>query len=120
MTREILYLTDILLSIEKIERYITGISFEEFMDDDLRIDGVSRNLEIIGEGVKNLPTDLRAHAPDIEWNDIVGMRNKLIHEYWGTDLDIVWKAAHRDLPKLKLEVQKLIKKLEPPTSNLKS
>ncbi|MEK7250707.1 MAG: HepT-like ribonuclease domain-containing protein, partial [Bacteroidota bacterium] len=48
MTREILYLTDILLSIEKIERYITGISFEEFMDDDLRIDGVSRNFEIIG------------------------------------------------------------------------
>ena len=84
------YISDILESIEKIGRFVGDLSYQEFSRDEMRIDAVVRNLEIIGEAAKNVPDDLKAAYPDIEWRKIVGLRNVLIHAYSKVDTEIVW------------------------------
>ena len=95
-----LYLKDILDAIEKIERYVKNLSLEDFTKNELVIDAVIRNFEIIGEASKNIPDDLKLSYPDIPWKEMTGMRNKMIHEYFGVDLDIVWKTVKTRLPQL--------------------
>lgn len=111
MRNERVYLTDILISIARIQRFVAGMTYEQFLKDEKTIDGVARNFEVIGEAVKNVSKELKATAPNIGWDDVVGMRNKLIHEYWGTDLDIMWKAVQRDLPPLKTEIENMLNRL---------
>ena len=77
-----LYLKDIQESIRKIAKYVRGVSFEKFSDDEGKIDAVVRNLTIIGEAVKNIPLETRAKNPDVAWQEIKGMRNKVVHEYF--------------------------------------
>jgi uncharacterized protein with HEPN domain len=91
-----------------VERFTWGLTYEQCLEDEKTVDGVTRNIEIIGEAVKSLSKEVKDASPELEWDAIVGMRNKLIHQYWGTDMDIVWKAAKEDLPKLKTVVEKLI------------
>jgi len=103
-----LYLEDIKNSIEKIEKYVSDTDFEKFSRDEKTIDAVVRNLEIIGEAVNNLPEEIKSENPDIPWKEAIGMRNKVIHEYFGVDDEILWKTATDDLPAFKEQISKLL------------
>ena len=88
-----IYLRHILDAISRIERYIRGVDEETFHQDVLLQDGVIRQLEIMGEATKNLSSGLRKRYLHIPWSDIAGMRDKLIHDYLGVDIDAVWATA---------------------------
>ena len=103
-----LRIEDVLDAIAKIERYVQGLTFEEFQADEKTIDAVVRNLEVIGEAVRHLSADSEPLASTIPWADIAGMRNILIHEYFGVDLQIIWQTISSDLPTLKVELQGLL------------
>jgi len=105
-----LYIEDILTSIKKIKRYTAGMSFEDFIRDEKTIDAVIRNLEVVGEAAKNVPEEIRQKYPRIPWKEVAGMRDRLIHAYFGVDLEIVWQTIVSDLPKLESELVKIIKK----------
>jgi uncharacterized protein with HEPN domain len=99
---------DILEAIARIERYVEGLTVEQFRTDQKTVDAVVRNLEVIGEAVRYLPTDMESLPHDVPWADIAGMRNILIHQYFGVDLDIIWQTLTQDLPALKGKLQKLL------------
>ena len=84
------YLKDILKAINKIEKYTLNLSFEDFTQNPLIQDGVIRNLEIIGEAIKNIPDDVKKANPEVEWKKIAGLRDILIHAYFGIDVNIIW------------------------------
>lgn len=100
-----LYLTDIVDSISRIEEYTRGFSFEDFKNDLKTIDAVVRNFEVIGEAAANLPEEFREKYSKIPWSQIIAMRNKVIHEYFGIDPEIIWKTVQEDLPELKKELE---------------
>lgn len=91
------FLEDILQAIGKIRRFTSGMSFQDFVCDEKTIDSVIRNLEVIGEAVKNLPDDLRLKYPSIDWKRMAGLRDILIHEYFGIDLEIIWDVVQNKL-----------------------
>ena len=95
-----LYLVDILDSGEAIAEFTIGLSFREFCEDRKTVSAVIREFEVIGEAVGNLPDKIKQGRPDIEWQDIKDFRNLLSHEYFGVDLEIVWKTIQEDLPAL--------------------
>ena len=106
-----IYLQHMLDAISRIEEYLLGVSEEAFHEQYLIQDGVIRQLEIIGEATKRLSPGTRARCPDIPWQDIAGMRDKLIHDYFGVDLEAVWLTACGDVPLLKAEVARLLVEL---------
>ncbi|MGQ9848021.1 MAG: HepT-like ribonuclease domain-containing protein [Bacteroidales bacterium] len=87
------FLEDILLSCQKIQRYLGNKTYSKFIEDDLLVDGVIRNLEIIKEATKNIPTGFRKRHPHVEWKKIAGLRDILIHEYFGIDHKLL---GHRE------------------------
>ncbi len=103
------FLLDIQNSLLKIFKYTDNITFEDFINDDKTKDAVERNFEIIGEAVKNLPEEYRNKYPHIPFKQIAGMRDKLIHDYFGIDYEIVWKTIKDKLPEFNTEINKLIK-----------
>ena len=98
---ERVYLQHILDAIARIDEYLTGIDETRFHQTNLVQDGVIRQLEIIGEATKQVSPETRAQYPQIPWQDVAGMRDKLIHHYFGVDLDVVWLTVKEDLPFLK-------------------
>ena len=106
-----IYLNDILASIAKIEEYTKGVSYEEFYEERMREDAIIRNLMTIGEAVKNVPKEVGSKSPATEWEEMAGLRDILIHQYFGTDLETIWSIVKDDLPKLKRDISALIKKL---------
>jgi uncharacterized protein with HEPN domain len=105
------YIEDILECIEKIEKY-TKIDEDDFFENDQVQDAVLRRLEIIGEAVKNVPQDFRDKHPEIPWRKIAGMRDVIIHEYSGVNLERVWKVAKEDLVGLKGKILNIKKDLD--------
>lgn len=95
-----LYLDDILDSGNAIMEYVKGMSSDDFYNDRKTYSAVVREFEIIGEAVGNLPDGIKQRRAEVEWQDIKDFRNLLIHEYFGVDLEIVWKVIHDDLPVL--------------------
>ena len=95
-----LYLSDILESCEAITKYVADLTFEVFCNDRKTYSAVIREFEIIGEAVGKLPDALKQKRSDVEWQDIKDFRNLLIHEYFGVDLEVVWKVIKEDLPGL--------------------
>ena len=95
------YLKHILDAIHRIEEYVRKIEYSGFIENYLIQDGVIRQIEIIGEATKRLSNEIREKYTDIPWKDIVGMRNKLIHDYFGVDVDAVWETVKKDIPVLK-------------------
>ena len=96
-----LLVEDIWEAIEKIQRYVAGLDHDTFTKDDKTIDSVVRNLEIIGEAANRLPENFRAQHPEIEWRRIIGLRNRIVHDYFNIDVEIVWEIIRKDLPNLK-------------------
>jgi uncharacterized protein with HEPN domain len=103
-----LYLNDILEAIERIENYVEGRTFEEFSKNTLVIDAGVRNFEIIGEATKHIPAEVKTEHPLIKWKEMAGMRDKLAHEYFGVNIEILWKTARNRLPALKPLVKELL------------
>ena len=102
------YLQDILESIEHIQRFLDGVLEEEFYENIEKQDAVLRRLEIIGEAVKHLPHEIRDNYPDIPWRQIAGMRDIIIHEYFGITLEMVWIVVTEDILDLKTKVEEII------------
>lgn len=103
------YLEDILEAIRKIREFTKELSVEAFSQDAKTLDAVVRNLEVIGEAVKNIPEDLRRKHPEVEWKKIAGLRDVLIHEYFGMDVEIVWDIIQNKLQPLATQVSALLK-----------
>lgn len=106
------YLDDILEAIGKIESYTKGMSRLEFQNNPLVADAVARNLGIIGEAVKKLPADLKRKHPEIEWKKIAGLRDLLVHEYFGINMEIIWDITTNKIPQLKESIKKITKELK--------
>ena len=102
-----LLLSDILDAIDRVPIYIEGLSFDAFSNDQKSIDAVVRNLEIIGEAASRLPDEFKEKHPQVEWHKVVGLRNRIIHGYFGIDLKIIWQIIHADLPKLRQTLSRL-------------
>ncbi len=105
-----IFLEHILESIQNIESFSKGFSESEFIEDKLRQNAIIRQVEIIGEAIKNLPDSLKKKYTDVSWKDIVGTRDKMIHHYFGVDLDIVWDIIKKELPILKKQIKEILKK----------
>lgn len=106
------YLDDILESIERIEDYTKGKTEEVFKRNTELQDAVLRRLEIIGEAVKHIPEDVKDKYPQIEWKKIAGARNIFVHEYFGVRLERVWETALKDLPRLKEQIERILKEIK--------
>jgi uncharacterized protein with HEPN domain len=106
------FLQDILEAIGAVERFLAGVNFEEFSQNEEKIFAVEKAMEIIGEAVKNLPDSLRSQYPEIPWKNIAGMRDKLVHEYWGTDVNILWRTAQQRVPELRGQVIRIRQELQ--------
>jgi uncharacterized protein with HEPN domain len=105
MSREdTVYLKHIRDAIARVEEYIQGVDESAFRKSSLIQDAVIRQIEIIGEAVKRLSPQFRSSCPDIPWQDIAGMRDKLIHDYFGVDIEKVWITTQDDIPQLKSQI----------------
>lgn len=105
------YLQDMIDSINDIDAFTKNMDFESFTKDRKTINAVIRSIEVIGEAAKNIPQSVRNKHTSIPWKKMVGMRDKMIHEYFGVDMEILWKTIKEDIPSLKPLVQELLKSL---------
>jgi len=105
MKDDTVYLRHILDAIRRIEQYLGDVSYDHFMQNSLLQDGVIRQITIIGEAARSVSDVFRNAHPELPWSEMVGMRNKLIHDYFEVDFSTVWDTAKSDLPRLKQQVE---------------
>ena len=106
------YLEDVLESIRRINAYVTGINQERLAADQLRLDAVVRNLEVIGEAVKQLPEEVTQRQSHVEWRKIAGLRDILIHNYFGIDVGIIWDVVENKLPDFERQIREILDHLD--------
>lgn len=104
----ILLLEDMLDAANKILEYTKGLSYEDFYNDNKSVDAVCRNFEIIGEAANLLPDEVRDNYDKIDWYRIRGFRNRIIHEYFGVDIQILWRIKEKQIPELIREISKIL------------
>ncbi|MCI2429883.1 DUF86 domain-containing protein [Candidatus Acetothermia bacterium] len=102
------YLKDIYNAIDEIQSFTSGMDFEQFSGDKKTVYAVIRTFEIIGEATKNIPPAVRRNYSEVPWKKMAGMRDKMIHEYFGVDLEVVWKTVQEDTPALKPLIEQVI------------
>lgn len=107
-----LYLRDIIEAMSAIEKFVEGIDFETFKNDDMRLSAVIRKFEIIGEATKNIPEEVRKLKPEIPWKEMAGFRDKLIHFYFGIKHELVWSTIQNRIPVLKPLLQEIVEEME--------
>jgi uncharacterized protein with HEPN domain len=107
-----LYLDDILQAIDRIMLYVQGVDLTGFSADTKTVDAVVRNLEIIGEAARNLPTEIRAKAPEVEWPKIISLRNVLSHEYFGVNTLILWDIVQNKLKPLRTAAENIMRLID--------
>jgi len=105
-----LFLEDMLLAMNRVAEYINGLSFIEFKHDYKTVDAVIRNFEVIGEASKNMPQAIKDKYPVVPWEEMYLMRNKISHEYFGIDYEILWDVASNYLPDNKSQIEEILKK----------
>lgn len=99
---------DILVRIQRIQKYLADLNYEEFSNDQKTIDAVVRNLEIIGEAANRIPKEITEKFNSINWEGIIGLRNIIAHQYFDVDLRIIWRIANDQIPELKEQLQKIL------------
>lgn len=105
------YLEDISNAIMDIRSFVQDMSVEAFMADKKTVNAVVRSLEVIGEATGKIPKEIRSTHANIPWNEIIGMRNRLLHEYFGVDLDIIWQTIQDDLAPLETAIRTMLDEL---------
>lgn len=106
------FLSDILEAVRRIEEYLAGMTFEAFLQDTKTQDAVMRNLEIIGEAAKQVSDDLRDRYQSIPWRSMAGLRDRLIHHYFGVSLDVVWEIVSVELSEVAQQLRATLRDLE--------
>lgn len=107
-----LFLSDILESIDAIQSYLTGSDFDYFRTDRKTFSATIRELEIIGEAIRNISDDIKAQYPEVLWQEIRSFRNKITHEYFGVDVNIVWDIVQNELELLKVQTSDILESLK--------
>ncbi len=107
-----IYFKDILLAIDTVQEFIKGMDKEEFKNDLKTKQSIYFNLEIIGEAIKKIPKEFKDNYQDIPWKKIAGMRDRIIHFYWGIDDNMIWDAITINLPEIRPKIQEILLKLE--------
>ncbi|MEQ6377466.1 DUF86 domain-containing protein [Bacillaceae bacterium S4-13-56] len=102
------FLEDIYNASSKIQTYTNGLSYDEFIDNEMVADAVIKNILVIGEAVKNIPDEIRKNNPQIEWRKMAGMRDMVIHGYFSINYRMVWDVVQNKIPVLKQEIRKLL------------
>jgi uncharacterized protein with HEPN domain len=102
------YLQDILSMIDKVEQFTADLSLEEFEENEMVHFAVIRAIEVMGEAAKHLPPEVRRKYPEVPWNRMAGMRDRIIHGYFGVDLHIVWETATRSIPTLRPRISAIL------------
>ena len=102
-----LLVEDMLEALRKINLYIAGMDHSAFLQDEKTIDAVVRNLEVLGEAARQMPDDYVMSHSYVPWRNIAGLRNRIVHDYFGLDLEIIWQILRNDLPSLKVSLEKL-------------
>ena len=106
----LMYLEDIQIAMSRIAEYIDGLTIIKFKQDYKTVDAVIRNFEIIGEASKNLPSNIRKKYNKIPWDEMYLLRNKVTHEYFGVDYEIIWDIAVNYLPSNKIQIDEVLEK----------
>ena len=106
-----LLLEDIIESIDTIKQFVKGITFDEFYSDRKTVDAVTRNFEIIGEASSKIPREFQKQHSEIAWRKIIGLRNRVIHDYFEVDYEMIWEIIHKDLDGLKTKLEKILQNL---------
>ncbi len=105
-----MYLEDILLAINRISEYIDGSDFKTFKKDYKTVDAVIRNFEIIGEASRSLASNIKDKYTEVPWSEMYLLRNKVSHEYFGVDYEIIWDVASNYLPENKIQIERILTK----------
>ncbi|NPU99814.1 MAG: DUF86 domain-containing protein [Brevinematales bacterium] len=103
-----IFLRHILTEAEVLERNSVNLGYDSFIKNEILCRAFIRSPEIIGEAVKNIPDDIKGKYPEVEWKKLAGMRDKLIHHYFGIDYEMIWDAINRKIPQLKIQVESII------------
>jgi uncharacterized protein with HEPN domain len=106
------YIADILTALDEVESFTAGMDYESFVGDKKTVNAVVRSLEVMGEAAKRIPEEVRQAYPQVPWKRMAGMRDKLIHEYSGVDLEIVWTVVKTELPPTRPSVEHILRDLE--------